>query len=204
MKIFIINGGQIFAHSGGSFNNTLTGWTTSFLKQKGFELRITNINDDFDAVMEAENFKWADIIIYHTPIWWFQVPNRLKKYIDEVFSAGHQNGIYASDGRSRKNPDINYGTGGLMQGKKYMVTTSWNAPDTAFTLPGEFFDKTSVDDGILFGFHKMNQFVGMDRIAGFHFHDMEKNATQERVDNYREEYIKHLQNAFARERVYSE
>ncbi|WP_276091400.1 NAD(P)H-dependent oxidoreductase [Pedobacter sp. JY14-1] len=192
MKVFIINGGQAFAHSGGTFNNTLTNWTTSFLSKNGFQFRVTNINDDFDALAEVENFKWADIVVYHTPIWWFQLPNRLKKYIDEVFSAGHQNGIYASDGRSRRDPEVNYGTGGLMQSKKYMVTTTWNAPDTAFTLPGEFFDQKSVDDGVLFGFHKMNQFVGMSRIPGFHFHDLEKNATRERLDGYYKDYNRHL------------
>ena len=203
MRIFIINGGQIFAHSGGQFNNTLTDWTTSFLEQEGVAFRVTNINDDFDAMAEVENFKWADVIIYHTPIWWFQVPNRLKKYIDDVFTAGHQNGMYASDGRSRKNPAVNYGTGGLMQGKKYMVTSSWNAPDTAFTLPGEFFDQTPVDDGVLFGFHKMNRFIGMERIAGFHFHDLEKNATAERVENYRLDYIRHLQETIIPEKQLS-
>lgn len=195
-KIFIINGGQTFAHSGGLFNNTLTQWTKDTLMENGFEVRVTYTNEAFDPVDEVENFKWADMIIYHTPIWWFQVPNRFKKYIDEVFTAGHQNGIYASDGRSRKNPEINYGTGGLMHGKKYMVNTTWNAPQTAFTLPGEFFDQTSVDDGILFGFHKMNQFAGMERIQGFHFHDLEKNATEERIANYHEQYVAHLEKAF--------
>ena len=192
-NIFIINGGQHFAHSGGKFNQTLTSWTKDFLEENNFSIRLTDINDDFDANAEVENFKWADVVIYHTPIWWFQVPNRLKKYIDEVFTAGHQNGIYASDGRSRTSPDINYGTGGLMQGKKYMVTSSWNAPATAFTLPGEFFDETPIDEGVLFGFHKMNQFTGMERIAGFHFHDLEKNANAERIEQYRLAYLEHLQ-----------
>ncbi|SPZ92322.1 Uncharacterised protein [Sphingobacterium multivorum] len=31
-----------------------------------------------------------------------------------------------------------------MQGKKYMVTSSWNAPETAFTMENEFFDQHSV------------------------------------------------------------
>jgi modulator of drug activity B len=26
----------------------------------------------------------------------------------------------------------------MLGGRKYMLTTSWNAPATAFTLPGEF------------------------------------------------------------------
>lgn len=192
MNVFIINGGQTFAHSGGMFNNTLTGWTVEVMKEKGFAYRVTNINDAFDPMAEVENFKWADVIIYHTPIWWFQLPNGMKRYIDEVFTAGHDNGIYRNDGRSRKNPDVNYGTGGLMLGKRYMVTTSWNAPQTAFTLEGEFFDRHTVDEGVLFGFHKMNQFVGMTRIEGFHFHDLEKNATPERIAEYHKTYVAHI------------
>jgi modulator of drug activity B len=192
-KVFIINGGQKFAHSGGAFNETITGWTSEFLQEKSFEFRKTDVIDPYDPMQEVENFKWADIIIYHTPIWWFQLPYRLKQYIDEVFTAGHQNGMYTSDGRSRNNPAINYGTGGLMHGKKYMVTTSWNAPDTAFTLPGEFFNQTSVDDGILFGFHHMNAFTGMKKLDSFHFHDMEKSATLTRIENYRVQYSTHLE-----------
>jgi modulator of drug activity B len=57
-----------------------------------------------------------------------------------------------------------------------MVTSSWNAPKEAFTLPNEFFKETSVDDGPLFGFHRMNAFTGMTPINGLHFHDVEKNA----------------------------
>lgn len=195
-NIFIINGGQTFAHSGGAFNNTLTQWNKETLEKNGFAVRITHTNNEFEPNQEVENFKWADAIIYNTPIWWFQVPNRLKKYIDEVFTAGHQNGIYANDGRSRKNPEINYGKGGLMQGKKYMVNSTWNAPETAFTLKGEFFDQKSVDEGVLYGFHKMNQFAGLERINGFHFHDLEKNATIERIENYRQQYVKHLESVF--------
>lgn len=192
MKIFIINGGQVFAHSRGMFNKTLTTWTIDFLTEHNFEYRVIDINNEFNDLEEVENFKWADIIIWHIPIWWFQVPNKVKKYIDEVFSAGHNNGIYANDGRSRKSPTTNYGTGGLMQGKQYMVTSSWNAPETAFILPNEFFEQQSVDNGILFGFHKMHQFVGMERIEGFHFHDLEKNATQERINEYQLKYIEHI------------
>lgn len=199
-NVFIINGGQKFGHSGGAFNKTVTSWTQDFLTENGFEVRVTEIDSEFIPIDEVENFKWADIIIYNTPIWWFQVPNRLKKYIDEVFSAGHNNGIYKNDGRSRKNPAINYGTGGLMHGKKYMVNTTWNAPDTAFTLHGEFFNETSVDDGVLFGFHRMNAFTGMEKMQGFHFHDLEKNATLERVENYRNEYLEHLSTIFKTEK----
>jgi len=82
-KIFIINGGQKFGHSGGRFNETISNETVSFFKNhSGFEIKTTNINDDYNPATEVEKFVWADVIIYHTPIWWFQLPHGFKKYID--------------------------------------------------------------------------------------------------------------------------
>jgi modulator of drug activity B len=180
-KIFVINGGQVFGHSGGRFNKTIFAVTLDFFsKNPAFEVRSTDINEDYDPAREVENYVWADVVIYHTPIWWFQLPHGLKKYIDVVFTEGHQKGIYRSDGRNSVNPAINYGTGGTLHGRKYMVTSSWNAPATAFTLPGEFFKEHSVDEGVLFGFHRMNAFTGMEPLEGMHFHDVEKNADIER------------------------
>ncbi|TDE15396.1 NAD(P)H-dependent oxidoreductase [Dyadobacter psychrotolerans] len=175
-NIFVINGGQVFGHSGGRFNKTIFDTTIAFFEGAGFEVRSTDINKDYDPAREVENYVWADVIIYHTPIWWFQVPHGLKKYIDVVFTEGHRKGIYRSDGRKQENPNINYGTGGSLQGRKYMVTSSWNAPAAAFTIPGEFFNERSVDEGALFGFHRMNAFTGMTPLEGMHFHDVEKNA----------------------------
>ena len=177
MKIFVINGGQVFGHSGGKFNKTVFDATIDFFKnQEGFEVQSTDINDVYEVAEEVKKYVWADVVIYHTPIWWFQLPHGFKKYIDEVFTEGYQRGIYRSDGRSSANPEINYGTGGMLHGRKYMVTSSWNAPKTAFTLPGEFFNETSVDSGALFGFHRMNAFTGMTPMESLHFHDVEKNA----------------------------
>lgn len=192
-KIFVINGGQIFGHSGGKFNKTIFDETVRFFTETpGFEVRATDVNSFYDPEREVENYVWADVVIYHTPIWWFQVPHGLKKYIDEVFTAGHQKGIYHSDGRSSANPAINYGTGGMLHGRKYMLTSSWNAPATAFTLPGEFFNEHSVDEGALFGFHRMNAFTGMQPLESIHFHDVEKNADIARdLQRYRD-HIKRL------------
>ncbi|SEM49836.1 modulator of drug activity B [bacterium A37T11] len=197
VKIFVINGGQHFAHSLGRFNKTLLELDQSFfVANNGFELRITDINDPYELNKEVDNYVWADVIIYHTPIWWFSLPYKLKEYIDKVFTAGHRKGMFRSDGRKSENPDVNYGTGGTMQGRKYMVTTTWNAPETAFTLPGEFFNQTSVDDGVLFGFHRMNAFLSLQCIQGIHFHDLEKNVTQERIDRYKNAYLHHLIDKF--------
>jgi modulator of drug activity B len=195
--ILIINAGQNFAHSSGKFNKTITDHTVQFFEHfDDAEIKVTHISEGYDQEEEVNKFVWADYIIYHTPMWWFQVPNAFKKYIDEVFTVGHRKGIYHSDGRSSANPEINYGTGGMLQGRKYMVTTSWNAPKTAFTLPGEFFNETSVDDGPLFGFHRMNAFASLEKLEGFHFHDVEKNAD---VLRDMAEYRKHLEQVFEAE-----
>lgn len=180
-KIFIINGGQKFGHSGGKFNETISQETLNFFQNNpNFEVKLTDINHNYDPAEEVQKFVWADVIIYHTPIWWFQLPHDFKKYIDVVFTEGHATGIYSSDGRSSQNPAINYGTGGMLHGRKYMLTTSWNAPKEAFTLPQEFFSQKSVDEGVMFGFHRMNAFTGMTPLESIHFHDIEKNADVER------------------------
>ncbi|MDB5127758.1 NAD(P)H-dependent oxidoreductase [Mucilaginibacter sp.] len=193
-NIFVINGGQVFGHSGGKFNKTLLDTTIAYFSDKdGFEVRSTDVNHVYDSKQEVENYKWADVIIYHTPVWWFQLPHGFKKYIDEVFTEGHQNGIYHSDGRSSANPAINYGTGGMLHGKKYLLTSSWNAPKEAFTLPGEFFNERTVDEGALFGFHRMNAFTGMQPLESIHFHDVEKNAD---IPTDLQRYINHLDKLF--------
>ncbi len=196
-KIFIINGGQRFAHSGGKFNKTLYELNKTFFTQEnGFELKITDINEDYDLNEEVEKYVWADVIIYHFPVWWFSMPYKLKEYVDKVFTAGHRNGMYYSDGRKSSNPDLNYGKGGSLEGRKYMVFTTWNAPETAFTLPHEFFNQTSVDDGVLFGFHRMNAFLSLERINGIHFHDLEKNVTPEQIDENKKRYLEYLGEVF--------
>lgn len=196
-KVFVINGGQVFGHSGGRFNKTIVEQTVNFFNEEpGFDVRSTDINEPYDLKQEVEKYVWADIIIYHTPIWWFQLPHGFKQYIDEVFTEGHQNGIYRSDGRSSVNPAINYGTGGSLHGRSYMVTSSWNAPATAFTLPGEFFNQRSVDEGVLFGFHRMNAFTGMQSLPGMHFHDVEKNPN---VVHDLARYRHHLINTFRKD-----
>lgn len=196
-KIFVLNGGQKFAHSSGAFNKTLTELDSEYFSfENGFELKVTTVDNSYNPLEEVANYVWADVVIYHFPVWWFSMPYRLKEYIDTVFTSGHRKGLFYSDGRKSETPDLNYGTGGTLQGRKYMVTTSWNAPAAAFTLPGEFFNQTSVDNGVLFGFHRMNAFFSLERMTGIHFYDLEKNVTLERVNKYKIEYVNHLTEVF--------
>lgn len=197
-KIFVINGGQKFAHSGGKFNETLVNLDKNFFSEaKGFELKTTDINNPYNSNEEVEKFLWADTVIYHFPIWWMCLPFGLKEYFDKVFTAGHRKGMYYSDGRKAENPEINYGKGGLLHGKNYMVTTSWNAPETAFTMVDEFFKEKSVDEGILFGFHRMNEFIAMEALESIHFHDVEKNNDETQIAFHMKNYSSHLTKLFS-------
>lgn len=189
-KIYVINGAPKFAHSGGEFNKTLSSWTIDYFNSLGnYEIKYTDINQGYSPEEEVTKYVWADLVIYHTPIWWFQIPNEFKRFFDEVLTAGHQNGIYFSDGRRSANPKRNYGKGGLLQGKKYMLTTTWNAPLEAFTLEDEFFQQHSVDEGAMFGFHKMNAFIGMSQLESFHFYDIMKAPD---IEYYHKVYKEHL------------
>lgn len=192
-KIFIINAAQTFAHSGGKLNVFLAEKTAEFFqKQPNFEVKITSIEQGYDLAAEVEKYLWADLIIYHTPVWWFQLPFGFKAYIDKVFSEGYGK-IYKSDGRTSADPKRNYGKGGLLQGRKYMLVSTWNAPEEAFTLEGEFFNQKSVDEGTFFGFHRMNAFIGLEQKQSFHFHDVMKNPD---LENTLPVYFKHLENQF--------
>ena len=60
------------------------------------------------------------------------VPWKFKKYTDETLMAMYGKIMWAGDGRSRTDPSKQYGTGGLAQKKKYMLSLTFNAPKEAF------------------------------------------------------------------------
>lgn len=192
-KVLIINAAQNFAHSGGALNNTLTQIDRDFFNQyKNFQVQVTAIQEGYSPAEEVEKWLWADTIVYHTPVWWFSLPFLFKRYIDEVFSAGYGR-IYKNDGRTADNPKRNYGKGGLLQGRNYMLVSTLNAPLEAFTLENEFFLQKPIDEAIFFGFHRMNTFIGLEKLDSFHFYDAMKNFDW---DITRVAYQDHLKRIF--------
>ena len=83
-NILIINGWHEFAISKGTFNKSLFNSSKAhFSDAKKYKVQTTEINKGYHELTEVEKFIWADMIIYHTPIWWFAVPFNFKKYLDE-------------------------------------------------------------------------------------------------------------------------
>ena len=117
MNILLLDGGKNFGHSHGELNHTLHKKAKEVLTVLGHNIQETVIDAGYDVEAEIEKFLWMDAVIWQMPGWWMHEPWTVKKYIDEVLTAGHGK-LYHSDGRHRVNPIEGYGTGGLLQGKK--------------------------------------------------------------------------------------
>jgi len=129
----------IYAHqfykgfSEGKLNRAMFDVAKETLEEAGYEVKLTEIEKGYDVNEEVEKHLWADLIITQSPVFWFGTPWIYKKYVDEVFTTGLvQQNMLIDDGRTRKDPNKQYGTGGKMQGKKYMLSLTWNAPEQAF------------------------------------------------------------------------
>lgn len=190
-KILIINAGKDFGHSKGELNKLLANVAKETLEQLNHEVKTTFVDAGYDLKEEVAKYVWADVVIYQQPGWWMGMPWILKKYMDEVFTASH--GIlYESDGRTRSDTSKKYGSGGLAQAKKYMLSLTWNAPIEAFTDPSQFFEGVGVD-GVYLPFHKAHQFLGMTALPTFLCTDVVKNP---QVDHYADAYKEHLSSHF--------
>lgn len=187
MNILLINGGKAFAHSGGKLNNTLHGVALETLKELGHSVRETIIEQGYEVEAEVQNYLWADTIVYQMPGWWMGTPWTVKRYIDEVFTEGHGS-LYASDGRSRQDSNKQYGSGGLLQDRHYMLSLTWNAPIEAFNEPDNFFEGRGVD-GAYFPFHKSQEFIGLEALPTFIATDVIKAPD---VDRDKATYRAHL------------
>ena len=103
------------------------------------------------------------------------MPWQLKKYEDDVFVDPL---LCGGDGRSRQDPSKKYGSGGKLTEKRYLLSSTWNAPLEAFTDPNQFFEGKGID-GLFMPRHKTFQFLGMKPCESFIVNDVFKNPTIE-------------------------
>lgn len=179
-KVLIINGHQKFPYNEGRLNQTLMNEMAERLKDD-FDLKTSILQKGWDVEEEVKKFEWADIIIFQTPVYWFSVPALLKKYMEEVYLYG----IFYKGAST-------YGNGGQFKNKKYMLSTTWNAPKEAFDDPAGFFEGRSTDD-ILVAFHKTQQFTGMQALPSFSCHNV---VHQPNIEAYLTSLRQHLHSVF--------
>jgi len=107
------------------------------------------------------------------------VPWSFKRYMDYVYSSGTMGQLCDGDGRTRKDPTKQYGTGGLLEDKKYMLSLTFNAPKEAFNDSAKwFFEGKSVDD-LFWPIHLSFKFFAMLPLETFCCYDVMKNPDVE-------------------------
>ena len=191
-NIFIINAHQKYPFSEGKLNETFTMKAKEHFEKKGCEVKITGMEDKYEAPLEVEKFKWADLIILQTPINWMGVSWSFKKYIDEVFSIGMMGEMSDGDGRSKEAPKTNYGMGGKLNAK-YMFSITANAPKEAFNNSDEpFFNGLSEDD-LFKPMHLNFKWFGFLALPTFMAYDVMKNPE---IENDLHRFDVHLETIF--------
>ncbi len=194
MNVLMINGHQRYeGFAEGKLNKTIIEAAEKQLTAKGYEVKTTVVESGYDIAEELEKYKWADAFFIQTPVYWMCVPWLFKKYIDEIYTAGIGAVLCKDDGRTRSDLSKKYGSGGLMNGKKYMISTTWNAPLEALEDSSQFFEGKGVDGAFLW-LHKVYQFFGMESLPTFSCHDVLKDAD---VEGDLKRLEAHLSSAFS-------
>jgi modulator of drug activity B len=167
--------------SNGQLSETMLKAIRAELSSRGYEIKETTIASGYDVNEEVDKHVWADLIILQSPVYWFSTPWIYKKYVDEVLTTGYaQQKLLTDDGRTRNDPTKQYGSGGKLQGKRYMLSLTWNAPKEAFDDPKQdLFQGKSVDD--VFVSNTANyRFCGMEILPAFSSFNVLKDPQIER------------------------
>lgn len=188
-NILIINAHHKYPFAEGRLNGSLVNFADECLRKKGHTTQVMEIDQGWDVEKALANHQWADVILLQSPVNWMGVPWTFKKYMDEVYTAGMNGALCNGDGRHSNAPKENYGSGGTLNGKKYMISLTFNAPQEAFNNENEYlFQGKSVDD-LFFPMHMNFRFFGMQALPTFACYDVMKDAD---IDNDFKRFAAHI------------
>ena len=184
MNILIINGHQKTPHSSGKLNRTMVEEMKKFFsRKKKNQIKTTTVARGYNPELERKKFKWADVIIFQFPVFWFSVPAILQQYMQDVYAYGD---FYKTEGKP-------YGQGGMLQGKAYMFSSTWNSPADSFGH--DFWQGVPSPDHVLLHLHKAQQFVGLTMLPCFSCHNVVKDP---QIKEYTTSLKRHLTTVFGR------
>jgi len=194
-KVLLINTHLTYPNwTEGTLNNSFIQKAKDFFGTKGIEVLETKVEAGYNAKAEEEKHMEADIIILQTPVNWFGGPWIYKKYVDEVFNSGLQSTKFLSgDGRTREDATKQYGTGGKMQGKKFMVCATWNAPSEAFGNPSQILMQGKGTSDLFLPITSNYRFCGAEIVSDYNCFDIFKDGN---IAEVLENYPTHLEKVF--------
>ncbi|NEQ41308.1 MAG: flavodoxin [Okeania sp. SIO3I5] len=192
MKLLIINAHLKYPGlSEGKLNLTLMNLAKDFFAEKGHEVIETYVENGYEPDKEVEKHLEADLVLLQTPVNWFGAPWIYKKYADDVFNLGLKNkSLLENDGRTRKDPKKQYGTGGFMQHKKFMICATWNAPREAFDNPDQYLFAGKKTEDVFLNITSNYKFCGYEILPDYGVFDIHKNP---QIENDIEGYKLHLE-----------
>ncbi|WP_119328644.1 NAD(P)H-dependent oxidoreductase [Cysteiniphilum halobium] len=161
-KLLIINAADNKPIAKGSYNQTMTDVARDFFQSRGWSVIVSKLSEGFSTDLEQQKLLEADLIIFQMPVYWFNVPALLKRYMEDVYASGVTHGRADS-----------YGRGGLLTHKHYLLSTTWNAPESAFYGDGTYADLSP--DDILAPLHVTQQYIGVKKLSSFHAFDVIQN-----------------------------
>jgi NADPH dehydrogenase (quinone) len=190
--VLLINAHLVYPGlSEGKLNIAFSEAAKKYFTSKSYRVLETKISDGYDTEKEVEKFMQADVVILQTPVNWESTPWIYKRYVDDVFtSAMFSQKFLSGDGRSPKYPTRQYGTGDKMQGKRFMLSATWNAPKERFNDPPQKLWAGSSVDEVLFGVAANYRFVGFEVLPGYHCYDIFHNK---HIKQDLEKYPLHLE-----------
>lgn len=180
--------------SEGKLNASFYNAAKNFFLSKNYKVLETKVENGYNADEEVEKHLQADIIILQTPVNWENTPWIYKKYVDEVFNSALKSKKFLSgDGRSEAEGFKQYGMGGKMQGKKFMISATWNAPEESFNDKNQYLFKGKSADDALFNVAANYLFTGFEVIPGYYCYDVYHNK---HIKEDLENYLKYLEKVF--------
>lgn len=191
-KVLLINTHLTYPEwSEGSLTNSFIQTARDFFTSKKYEVLETKIEDGYMLEDEVSKHLEAEIIILQMPVNWFGAPWIYKKYVDEVFNTGlFSKKFLSDDGRTRENPSKQYGTGGHLQGKKFMICATWNAPAAAFGDPQQMLLEGRSTADLLLPISSNYRFCGVEIMEGYNCFDIFKDS---QIELDLQHYPQHLE-----------
>ena len=177
--------------SEGKLNLTFMECAKAFFIERGHQVAETFVERDYQPDAEVQKHVTAGLVILQTPVNWFGGPWIYKKYVDEVFNAALAGKLLLDgDGRTRQDPTKQYGSGGKMQGRKFMVSATWNAPHETFDNPNSLLYGGKGVADLFLPITSNYKFCGYDILPAFGVFDIYKNPD---IPRSLEEYKHHLE-----------